>query len=561
MRYKKNYPQLLAVLLTLFIASCSSGTPSDSKAAPTHTITPPPSDTIRLPLSGTITTLDPGKIGDVTTMEVASQLFVALTQFDPHNYTPQPSLAASWQRNKRGTVYQFQLRKDAKWSNGEPITAFDVVWTIKRNLAVKSDGPYTFALFVLHNGEAYHKGTITDFSQVGVKVQGTHTVIFTLQHPAAYFPAMVNLWPFRPLPSQTIMRYQQHWTQPEHIVTSGPYLLKSWERGKKVSLQRNAAFFDHNKINIKNIDFFIVRESTVGLSMYEQGELDIMGGNFLSLPQKAMTRISQDPVLNKRFHHRPDFCTYFYGFNTQKIPTDNPLVRKAIAAAINKKLLIQLITKGGEKPAYTFTRPPIFGSVDPKKGVGIHFNPKQAQQWLAEAGYPNGKGFPGIILMHNISETHAAIAQAVKTMLEHYLHIRVTIKQLDWDSYNRAIKTETATNMFRYGWCADYPDANNWLNDLFHPDTSSNLIHWNNRQFADLIDRAKQERSPAIRQQLYQQAETILNETDAAIVPISFATAAYLVQPRVKNWFHMALGGQQIGLWKLADQKEVKESD
>ncbi|MDX8414428.1 MAG: peptide ABC transporter substrate-binding protein [Mariprofundales bacterium] len=560
MKQHNQQPYLIAIILTIFIASCTpTNTPNNHT---TETITPPPpSDTIRLPLSGTITTLDPGSIGDVTTMEVASQLFVALTQFDPHNYTPQPALAESWQRNESGTVYQFKLRDDAKWSNGKPITANDVVWTIKRNLAVKNDGPYTFALFVLRNGKEYHQGAITDFSQVGVKAQGAHTVVFTLQHPASYFPAMVNLWPFRPLPSQTIQQHPHKWTQPEHIVTSGPYLLKSWERGKKVSLTRNATFFAHNTINIKNIDFFIVRESTVGLSMYEQGELDVMGGNFLPLPQKAMTRISQDPALNKRFHHQPDFCTYFYGFNTKKIPTDNPLVRKAIAAAINKELLIKLVTKGGEQPAYTFTRPPIFGSVDPKEGIGIHFNPKQAQQWLAKAGYPDGKGFPGITLTHNISETHAAIAQAIKTMLEHYLHIRVTIKQLDWDSYNHAIKTETATNMFRYGWCADYPDANNWLNDLFNPDTSSNLIHWNNRQFADIIDRAKQEKFAARRQKLYQQAERLLNETDAAIVPISFATAAYLVQPRVKNWFHMALGGQQIGQWSLADQDETKEPD
>jgi len=220
MRHNKQHTLLpLAIILTILIASCTSNTPSNHTAT---TITPPPSDTIRLPLSGTITTLDPGEIGDVTTMEVASQLFVALTQFDAHNSTPQPSLAESWRRNESGTVYHFKLRDDAKWSNGNPITASDVVWAIKRNIAVNYDGPYTFALFVLRNGEAYHRGVITDFSQVGVKAQDAHTVVFTLQHPASYFPAMVNLWPFRPLPSETILQHPHKWTQPEHIVTSGP---------------------------------------------------------------------------------------------------------------------------------------------------------------------------------------------------------------------------------------------------------------------------------------------------------------------------------------------------
>ncbi len=544
---------LLIALLTLMPSACNQKGGSQQQPTPTAAGAPPPRDTIRLPLSGSITTLDPGKIDDVTTMEVASELFLGLTRFDPTDYSPKPSLAESWQRNDDGTVYTFKLRRDARWSNGDPVTADDVVWAVKRNLAPGSGAPYAFALFILNNGEAYHKGAISDFSQVGIKALDRHTVRFTLNHPAAYFPAMVNLWPFRPLPARAIMRYHDQWTQPEHIVSNGPYRLAAWQRGKKVTLLRNPTYFDRDQIHINKINFFVVRESTVGLSMYEQGELDVMGGNFLPLPQKAMTRISRDPQLNARFHHQPDFCTYFYGFNTKKPPTDNPLVRKAIAAAINKRLLIQLVTKGGEEPAYTFTRPPIFGSVDPKEGVGIHFNPKQAQTWLAEAGYPDGKGFPGIILTHNISETHAAIAQAIKTMLEHYLHIKVTIKQMDWERYNQAIKTETATNMFRYGWCADYPDANNWLSDLFHPDSSSNLIHWNNRQFARIVDQAKRERDPKKRKALYKQAETILNETEAAIVPINFSTAAYLVKPRVKGWFHMALGGQQIGRWRLDD--------
>ncbi len=516
----------------------------------------PPTGTIRLPLGGSIATLDPGLISDITTMEVASQLFLGLTQFDPYDYTPKPALAESWQSNDDATVYRFTLRADARWSDGTPITANDVVWAIQRNLAPGSKAPYLSSLFVLKNGKAYHEGTVHDLKQVGVRAENLKTVVFTLAHPSAYFPALVNLWPFRPLPRRAIQKGHDNWTQPEYIVSSGPYRLTAWERGKLLRLERNPNYYDHAQIHIDTIVFYIVRESTVGLRMYEQGELDLMGGNFLPLPQSAMTRISRDPALNERFHHQPDFCTYFYGFNTRKPPTDNPLVRKAISAAINKRLIIQLVTKGGEEPAYTLTRPPIFGSVPSDSGIGIHFDPRRAKEWLEEAGYPDGKGFPGIVLMHNISETHAAIAKAIKTMLEFYLHIKVTIKELDWEQYNQAIGRTDATNMFRYGWCADYPDANNWLSDLFHPDNSSNLIHWNNRRFADLIDRAKQERTPKVRKQLYHQAEKILNQTEAAIVPISFSTAAYLVAPRVKSWFHMALGGQHIGEWQLADAKQ-----
>ncbi|MDX8410210.1 MAG: peptide ABC transporter substrate-binding protein [Mariprofundales bacterium] len=548
--------RILALCIFLTLPACSNSSDSSNKTTPIQPSQAAiPADTLRLPLSGSVTTLDPGKIDDVTTMEVASELFLGLTSFDPNDYQPRPSLADSWQHKNHGTTYTFHLRPNAKWSDGTTVTAHDVVWAVQRNLAPASGAPYVFALFVLKNAEQYHQKKIKDFSQVGIKALDQQTVEFTLDHPASYFPAMVSLWPFRPLPMKIIQQYPNQWASPDHIATNGPYLLKKWERGKRLILQRNPQFYDADHVQIHNLNFYIVRESSVGLRMYEHGELDLIGGNFLALPQQAMTRIGRDPTLSQQFHHQPDFCTNFYGFNTKKPPTDNPLVRKAIAAAINKKLLIQLVTKGGEEPAYTFTRPPIFGSVDPKEGIGIHFNPQQARTWLTEAGYPDGKGLPPIILTHNISETHATIAKAIKTMLEFYLHITVVIKQLDWEQYTRAIKTTTATHMFRYGWCADYPDANNWLNDLFHPDTSSNLVHWNNRHFADLVDQAKQEHDPKQRQVLYRQAEIILNQSEVAIVPISFSTASYLVKPRVKGWFHMALGGQAIGHWRLEDKK------
>ncbi len=555
--FDQSQSRWLTLALSSFLAlsACSnSSNPSDNKLPIQSSPVIIPADTLRLPLSGSVTTLDPGKIDDVTTMEVASELFLGLTSFDSNDYRPRPSLADSWHHNENGTTYTFHLRDNAKWSDGTTVTAHDVVWAVQRNLAPDSGAPYVFALFVLKNAEQYHQKKIKDFAQVGIKAIDPHTIQFTLDHPASYFPAMVSLWPFRPLPAKIIQQYPNQWIAPDHIITNGPYLLKKWEHGKQLILQRNPHYYGANHVQIHNLHFYIVRESSVGLRMYEHDELDLIGGNFLALPQQAMTRIHRDPTLSQQFHHQPDFCTNFYGFNTRKPPVDNPLVRKAIAAAINKKLLIQLITKGDEEAAHTFTRPPIFGSVDPKEGIGIHFNPQQARAWLAEAGYPDGKGLPPIILTHNISETHAAIAKAIKTMLEFYLHITVIIKQLDWEQYTRAIKTTTATHMFRYGWCADYPDANNWLNDLFHPDTSSNLIHWNNRDFADLVDQAKQEHDPKQRQKLYRQAERILNQDKAAIVPISFSTASYLVKPRVKGWFHMALGGQAIGRWRLKEQ-------
>jgi oligopeptide transport system substrate-binding protein len=541
------------LLLSLSLVACSDDA-STSAAKNLEKLSDVPETVqapnyLRIPLDG-LETIDPGLTVDTASIELTEQLFAGLTSFDRKDYQVIPELATSYTTAENGTVYRFFMRHDAKWTNGEPITAHDVVWAIKRNLSPKLQSPYAYTLFVLQNAEDINAGK-KSADELGVKALDDYTVEFRLTNPMGYFPALVGIWVYRPLPRNTLEQYGENWTQPEHIQSSGSYRLKKWEKNRVLILAKNDHYYHADEVHIPEIRYYFVPENSLGLAMYETNELDILGQQFLKIPLADILRIRNDPVLRKESHSEPQFCTESYFFSLHDPPTDNVLVRKAIAAAIDKKLIIDFVLKG-QQPAYTFTRPPIFGSIDPETdSVGIHFNPKQAKLWLAEAGYPDGKNFPKLLIMNNISEIYGEISKAIKIILKHNLNIDVEVRDQEYGAYMETIKQPHKPNMFRYGWCADYPDAHNWLYDVFHPKNSEQLVGWHNQAFQDAIEKAAISLDQDERKQLYRRAEQLLVEDDVVIVPMYFNTADYLVKPRVKNWYNMAVGGQQIRNWSL----------
>lgn len=512
--------------------------------------------TLRLPVEGIITTIDPGLSQDISSIEVIEQMFLGLTDFDPKTYEAVPELAESWTVSDDGKTYRFKLREDAKWTNGKPVTAHDIVWAIQRNIRPETKCPSVSMLYILKNAKEINDGNITDVSQIGVHAPNDFTVEFELEHPAAYFPGMAGLAVYRPLPREALEEYGERWTEPENIQTNGSYRLAFWDKGMLMILKKNPNYYEASKVSISEVRFYIIPESAVGLVMYENSELDITGGNYLRLPFSQLNDIKVNPQLGKEYSRAPMFATYAYGFNTKRPPMDNPLVRKAIAAAVDRQFLIDLVTKSGEVPATTYTPPPILGSVAPKDGVGISFDPLQAKKWLAEAGYPEGEGFPEIELLYNASPTHSEIARAVQASLEYYLNIRIRLKEETWENYVKYLyEPETSSHhIFRFGWSVDYPDANNILNELFNPRNPDNFTGWDNAEFADLMTKALETTNSEERKAFYKRAEQILCEEQTVIFPLYFEAAHCLVKPRVKGWYQMAIGGQHIRNWYLKNQ-------
>jgi ABC-type oligopeptide transport system substrate-binding subunit len=540
---------LIVCIFGFIISGCEQSHDSQSKA-----IDPPKNaGVIRIPLQAPVSTVVPSLAFSPGEGELVDKLFLSLTDFNPKTYEVVPELATQWQPSKDGTVYTFQLRQDVKWTDGEPVTAHDIVWAIQRNLAPETKSPFVNSLFVLKNAEAIHKGK---FLPLGVRAIDDYTVEFTLKHTVGYFPALVSGQTYSPLPRQLIEKEGKKWTEPAYIQTNGPYHLTNWDKGNKLILQKNPHYYEANKVKIPVIHYLIIQDSELGLAMYEKNKLDIIGGPYLPLPRTKISYIKANTQLRREVHHGRKFCTRFYGFNTQKPPMDNPLVRKAIAAAIDRQTLDDFFSSGINTPATTFIPPPIFGSVDPDEQVGIQFKPEQAKIWLKEAGYPDGKGFPkDVVLMNHVSKDLSDMAKAIKIMLKRYLNIEIKVSDggLDFNNYHKKITQPTTPHIFLAGFCTGYPDANDLLYGVFHPTQGLNRIGWNNSEFADVVEKAQRSSNQAERKQLYRRAEEILTQEEAAIVPIYFINDQFLVKPRVKGWYNMAFGGQHVRNWYLED--------
>jgi len=515
--------------------------------------------TLRLPLDSAVATLDPGKAIGKNSIEVIEQLFLGLTDYTPDTVTPAPELAEGWQASKNGLYYLFQLRRDAAWTNGDPVTAYDVVWAIQRNIRLETDNRSGNALSVLKNARAIREKKIEDSAAIGVRALDDFTLWFALEAPYPYFPALTSLPVYYPLPRKAIEKHEKQWTLPLNIQTNGSYKLVLHKEGVQVILRKNPKYYNAEDVKIPEVRYYIIPQSEIGLAMYQDNLLDIMGGDYLPLPLNELSDILNNPTLTQEYSQQPLLYTYSYMFNPLP-PLDKVLVRKAISAAINRDLIIYMVTQSDESTATTLTTPPAFGAVDidAKKRIGIPFNPLLARRQLAEAGYPNGKGFPEITLTYPESEKNLKIARAVQTLLRHYLNIRITLDEKTGHDYQNALLKHDDLYIYLAEMRGEYPDANAWFDkfdQLYSAGKISReylLAKW---ELLAAILQAETELNPQKRKLFYRRAEQILCEEECLIVPLFFGSGNYLLKPRVKGWYNMAVGGQHIRNWYLENNE------
>jgi len=476
-------------------------------------------------------TLDPALTTDTTSLLVVGQIFLGLTNYDSKTGEIIPELAKSWSVSDDGLKWTFQLRNDVVWTDGTPVTAHDVVYSMIRMLNPKTAASSANLLWVVRGAEPYNtgQGLVED---VGIKAVGDYTVEFTLEHPVGFFSALASRVCVT-VPKQAIEKYGAKWIEPENIVTDGPFKLSEWKHQDYLVLAKNPDYYNASHVSIDKIYCPMVVEASTAMAMYEVGKLDCLR----DIPLEDLDRVKNDPILSKELHVTKRWGTYFYGFNAKKPPFDNPLVRKAFASAIDRKSLIEYVLKGGQGPAQTFISPGIPGYIDGvKEGIGYPYDPEMARKYLAEAGYPNGKDFPKVTLMFNTSEAHRNIAQAIQQMWKDVLGVEVNIINQEWKVYLDTLQQNTP-QIFRLGWMASYPDGYDYLKRNFYSTVLENYVGYKSPGFDSSVDELERETNPTKRMEAFLKAEALLCDTDCAIVPIYYYTMQELAKPYVVRDF------------------------
>ena len=503
---RKGSIVVLSFLSLFFVSSCNPFSPSGNpKAFRVNLGTEPPS-------------LDWSLATDHVSFNVIANLMVGLTEFDK-NLKPAPVIAKSWDMLEGGRKIVFHLRDDVMWSDGKKVRAQDFEYSWKRLLNPKTASEYAYTLFDILNAEAYSQGKLTDDSQVGVKVLDDSTLEVRLKHPTSYFLSITTFEVTYPQRQDVIEKFGTKWTDPEHIVTNGPFLLTSWKHENEIQLKANPNFFP-GKPAIENVEMFMINELTTALAMYEQGQLDFIDNH--SIPILEKPRLAKAPG----FKHVPQLRGEYYGFASFRKPFDDPRVRKAFAMAIDRSVIPKLL-RGGEQPASSWIPP---GMLAHNSKLGLPYNPPEARRLLREAGYPDGKGFPQVTLGYNTLEDKKIVAEAIQGMWKRNLGVLVRLENLEWKVFLKRLQNDPP-HIFRSGWGADYPDPDNFMK-LFTSFSGQNYSRWKNARYDQLLEQAAREMNEQKRVRLYNEAQKLLCEVDVSIVPLFNTAESTVLNPR-----------------------------
>lgn len=450
-------------------------------------------------------------------IRAAGALFAGLTCPNPKTGLPDPCLAERWDISPDGKVYTFHLRPNLLWSTGQPLTAHDFVYSWTRLLTPKNAASYAGLLYPLLNAEAFNKGKITDPSLLGIRALDDNTLRVELRLPTAYFLDLCAMVTLAAVPSFAIEANPDQWIRMVPLPVSGPYSLEIWRLNDRIRLRKNPLYWDAANTQNETVDLLPISNSVTALNLYQLGEADILWDKEL-IPSDLM-----DIMLKRSDVHPFDYLgVYFARINVTHPPLNNPLIRKALSMAIDRQALVDRVARAGEQPATHFT-PSGCANYTPPEGVG--FDPIRARQLLAQAGFPNGEGFPTITYMFNASaggaaKTHQKIAVEMQEMWKQHLNINVDLRQTEWKA-SLAMMNNLEYDICRSSWIGDYNDATTFLN-LFSSYDGNNRTGWKNPQYDALIEQANTEADMAKRAKILAEAETILVQESIPIIPLYF---------------------------------------
>lgn len=520
---KKKYWLLLAALfaLTLVLGACSGDKKDEGKESSGK-------KEINLVIASEPPSLHPGLATDSTSGAILDNVFEGLTTRKDGEIVN--AVAEDITISDDQLTYTFKLR-DAKWSNGDPVTAQDFEYAWKWALNPENVSEYASILYPIKNAEAYNKGEATA-DEVGIKAEDDKTLVVTLEQPTPYFLELTAFKTYYPVNKNVAEKNPKWYTEAgEDYVTNGPFMLDSWNHDKDITLKKNPNYWDADKVALDQVNITMVESEQTASTMFDNDEIDFLGSPFQTVALDAIDQYKSEGILNIE-----DYAAiYVYKFNTTDEILKNKNIRRALALAIDRQSLIKNITKGEQKPALGMVPVAIQGFEEDRgyiKDNDVEEAKKALEQGMKELGISKPEDI-NITISFNTSEAHASIAQFIQENWRKNLGINATLDNSEWQVFLDKL-TKLDYQVGRLGWIADYNDAYTFLEQYDSADNGNNDTGWENPEYTKLLREANKQTDEEKRFEMLKQAEAIIME-EMPVAPIYYYTSLYVSKDHVKN--------------------------
>ncbi|KAF4325920.1 hypothetical protein G195_000443 [Phytophthora kernoviae 00238/432] len=531
----------LLVLLTLILAfgtvlaACGSkneGTGNTDNGSATEGNGLAKDQVLKINLSAEPPTLDPAQAKDSQTNTVLKFLYEGLVRIGADGKEA-PGVAKDWTISEDGLKYVFNLNPDAKWSNGDAITAEDFVRSWERALKPETASPYAYQLYYIKGAEGYNLSK--DETYKGVKATDEHTLEVTLENPTPYFLGLTAFYTYYPV-HKSADTNDKFFTDYKNMIVNGPFTMDQYAKGQKIVVKKNEGYHAASDIKLSAINMSLTNSSASELQAYKSGQLDYTGAPNGEIPSDQIPSVKAE--LPDEFKATGIASTYYYQFNVNEAPFNNVKIRKAFAMSIERQLIVDKVTQGGQIPAFGFVPPGIRGENgefrDEHKDDYFTENVEEAKKLLAEGMKEEGyTTLPAVTLIYNTSDGHAKIALAVADMWKKNLGVDVKTENQEWGVFLENRQNQNF-QVARAGWSADYNDPYNFL-EMWTTGNTNNDSKFSNEQYDKDVKETVKSADPATRMAAFADAEKILIQDEMGVLPIYYYTNVSLTKPYLKG--------------------------
>lgn len=477
-------------------------------------------------------TIDPALNNAVDGSNVISNIFEGLVRIG-FNDAPEPACAEKWDISADGMTWTFHLRPNLKWSDGKPITAADFRFGFTRLLSSEVASPYGYLAYFIKNGEKFFKGK-AKAEELGIEIPDDRTVIIHLEYKCPLLLDYLSYHVFYPARADIVNKDPRGWTiNTIPLVCNGPFYLTEWKHNSELTIMKNPYYWDAANVKLDGVRMAMINDTNTALSAYRAGKIDYLN----SVPAMMLPQL----LASGEAKIAQTLGTSFSVFNTTRKPFNDARVRRAFTLAIDRQVLVDNVTRGHQKPATAYI-PPVIPGVDPKGKdfraedptdyIPVHADAKEAKRLLAEAGYPNGKGFPKITYKFNLNPLNKSIAEALQAMWKQNLGIEVELRNEEWKVFIDT-RVHKDYDIARHAYLVDFFDAGSLL-DLWTKDSYENVVGFNNPDYDKYMKDSMSQMDRGKRIDDMHKAEKILMK-EMPVLPLYYYTTAFMQSKRVKG--------------------------